>query len=315
MGKHKNLNELKNEYIGKQFNWLTIIDVIKDNKYTWFKCRCICGNVKLINKYEVLRNKTISCGCNHKSEARIQQLYNNIEKLKEAYLNKTFGYLTIIDIYRDSKSAIIFKCQCTCGNIVDYNKFYIINNKIISCGCYKHSNSYKVKLSNNVSVTHTRLDIDQLKIKYINKVFNQLTVLDVIRVYDKHNKEKIMFKCQCTCGCIKNILKDRVLNNKTKSCGCYASSNDVISNMTNSLIQLYSIKRANINWQPLLDILHPDYFNDLLDGKLKTDSIIETKCPICNNYEKHALGNVYILSRSKFTYKINHHYVINVEIC
>ena len=211
MGKHKSLDELKDEYIGKQFNWLTIIDVIKDNKYTWFKCKCICGNIKLINKYEVLRNKTISCGCNHKSKKYTQQLQNNINSLKDKYIDKTFNQLTILDIFRNNKSEIIFKCQCTCGKIVEYNKFSVINNKVFSCGCYKHSDEHKNKLSTAISITHVKLDDNKLKDDYIGKTFNQLTILDVIRVHDKHNKEKIMFKCKCTCGCIKNVLKDRVL--------------------------------------------------------------------------------------------------------
>ena len=43
-----NVDDLKNEYIGKTFNWLTVLDVVRDNSILYFTCRCKCGVIKRI---------------------------------------------------------------------------------------------------------------------------------------------------------------------------------------------------------------------------------------------------------------------------
>lgn len=40
------LDKLKQQYIGQSYNWLTVIDVIRDDKYIKFICHCKCGNIK-----------------------------------------------------------------------------------------------------------------------------------------------------------------------------------------------------------------------------------------------------------------------------
>lgn len=50
------------------------------------------------------------------------------------------------------------------------------------------------------------------KIK-VGDVFNYLTVIEYA--------ENKYYKCKCSCGAIKNIRKDHLLSNETKSCGCF----------------------------------------------------------------------------------------------
>ena len=72
----------------------------------------------------------------------------DLNELKEKYISKTFGWLTVIDAYKDStKGRYFFKCKCKCGNEVckPYDK--VISGHTSSCGCYKHSKEYSNYLS------------------------------------------------------------------------------------------------------------------------------------------------------------------------
>jgi hypothetical protein len=66
-----NLEDLKTNYVGKQFNWLTVVDFIKICNYFEAKCKCKCGNIKSIRSKafsELFSNKIKSCGCYKHSE-------------------------------------------------------------------------------------------------------------------------------------------------------------------------------------------------------------------------------------------------------
>lgn len=82
-----NIDDLKNEYIGKVFGWLTVIDVLRLNNNWFFKCKCKCGAVKVINKKHVLRGSTVSCGCYQKSKEKADKYSKwckyNPDKVKE----------------------------------------------------------------------------------------------------------------------------------------------------------------------------------------------------------------------------------------
>ena len=82
-----NLNDLKNEYIGKTFNWLTVLDVVRDNGVLYFICKCKCSVIKRIQKKLVLSGKSVSCGCYRKSKEKVDKYKewckNNPDKVKE----------------------------------------------------------------------------------------------------------------------------------------------------------------------------------------------------------------------------------------
>lgn len=53
-------------YIGQKIRFLTILEVFKRNKKWVCKCKCDCGNIKIIDKSSILLGKTQSCGCYNK---------------------------------------------------------------------------------------------------------------------------------------------------------------------------------------------------------------------------------------------------------
>lgn len=53
-----------NEYLGKTFERLTVLEVVKTNKpRTYFKCRCQCGNELIVSLNHIQTGNTKSCGC------------------------------------------------------------------------------------------------------------------------------------------------------------------------------------------------------------------------------------------------------------
>ena len=55
----------------------------------------------------------------------------------------------------------------------------------------------------------------------------------------------------------------------------------------------------NVNFEELIKVIHADYLDDLVNGKLNSGSIIKTKCPICGEFDEHLLNNVFILKSCK----------------
>lgn len=81
----------------------------------------------------------------------------DLDKFKELYVGKTFGWLTVIDVYKDTdKGRYYFKCKCKCGKEVckQYNK--VISGHTSSCGCFKFTKEYSDKLK---SVWETKQDV------------------------------------------------------------------------------------------------------------------------------------------------------------
>lgn len=61
MATYNRINHKEN--IGKKFNRLTILDVYKEGKDFYYKCKCDCGTIKDIRAVYVVQNLTKSCGC------------------------------------------------------------------------------------------------------------------------------------------------------------------------------------------------------------------------------------------------------------
>ena len=62
-----NIEDLKSEFLNKEFGWLTVIDIIRDSGFKCV-CKCRCGNEKIVNIYKLRSGHTKSCGCYSKSD-------------------------------------------------------------------------------------------------------------------------------------------------------------------------------------------------------------------------------------------------------
>ena len=141
MSKVLSLDDLKLEYIGKVYELLTVIDVIRENRVVKLVCQCQCGTIRPFSKSKIITGRVRSCGCYKK--------YKNIKLAKDLaadYVGKVYGWLTILDVVCDSGS-IKCKCQCKCGNIKYVTLRALKTKHTTSCGCYKRSKEKGAKCS------------------------------------------------------------------------------------------------------------------------------------------------------------------------
>lgn len=124
--------------IGQTFNYLTVIDgpIKKGRRYYW-KCQCICGNIKEIRSDGLKSGQTKSCGC-YKNEILIK---NNKQRQSVDLTNQRFGKLIAKKptSKRTNDGRIIWLCECDCGNTKEASSHDLLQGKIQSCGCMRSS--------------------------------------------------------------------------------------------------------------------------------------------------------------------------------
>lgn len=110
-------NEKKNyseNIAGQKFGKLTAIE--QDHGNYW-RFKCDCGQEKVIDKSNVIRGRTKSCGCIQRKDITGQK----------------FGKLTAIK--RDHGKYWLFKCDC--GNEKVIEKSTVVIGSVQSCGCIR----------------------------------------------------------------------------------------------------------------------------------------------------------------------------------
>lgn len=117
-------SQIKDE-IGKTYGDITVIKMNIDETHKYgtvmFDCLCSCGNMTTVRGSE-LRNGTIkTCG--------------KCPKILDL-TGQTYGRLYVEELDRmDEKDGAIWKCTCTCGNIVYVPTKYLRSGVKRSCGC------------------------------------------------------------------------------------------------------------------------------------------------------------------------------------
>ena len=116
--------------IGKKFNMLTVIDVVKKNNRKYFLCKCDCGNEKFIRSDSLTTGNTKSCGCFQVNKTKKQGLNNakNIEGVR-------YGRLVAIKRLENKGNGYNWLCMCDCGNECVVRIGQLTTGKTKSCGC------------------------------------------------------------------------------------------------------------------------------------------------------------------------------------
>ena len=96
--------------------------------------QCDCGQIKIINAYDVKTGKITSCGCSRRKQL-IERNKKNIDNL----LGKKFGKLTVIQQEPSQRGRTVWLCECECGNTKIVNSAELKNGDTLSCGCLKSS--------------------------------------------------------------------------------------------------------------------------------------------------------------------------------
>jgi very-short-patch-repair endonuclease len=125
-----------NDLTGKQFgDW----QVLYRNDNRTYMCRCSCGEEKIVQAYHLLHGKSKSCG--HST--------NKFEDLR----GKHFGELIPIEYIGDRT----WKCQCSCGSIINVKAQRLTHGKTRSCGCKTYELSKETLLNKYGDVVPARI--------------------------------------------------------------------------------------------------------------------------------------------------------------
>ena len=227
----------------------------------------------------------------------------NIFDLEKKFVGKSYFYLTVLEVV-EIDNTLKLKCQCKCGNIhcISYKKFGITK----SCGCYQKSDEYK-----SIRKEWARL--------------HRYDLLDKGKRYskwckdnpDKFNKRNENIKKSWTDDKRKQFSeahKDYYSNNQDKKDSIKLRVTQWWSNTCSDRRNQIALQHKKAKFQTrishinecFISNLHPSYIEKLNSGEIKVDSIVETKCPKCGNYDRHSFNNVYHLKSETYTPRLCH---------
>lgn len=135
-------------------------------------------------------------------------------------IGQRFGKLIVIEETDKRKNkSVVWKCQCDCGNIVEYSTKELRSDGIEMC-----------PKCGNTRNPHTHLTES-----IIGKKFNHLTVLR--ETNDRTQGGLKIYECECDCQNHTHVFvaKKYLVNGDTKSCGCTKYKykiGDIINNRT-----------------------------------------------------------------------------------
>lgn len=132
------------------------------------------------------------------------------KKGKTDLIGKRFGKLTVEErTDQRRRGAVLWKCQCDCGNICLKPTSELNAGLAVSCGCAWRQPAVR---------TGDR--------------FGRLTALEPT---GKRRGKSVVWKCQCECGKILEVRATLLQSGHTKSCGCMKAELDqgkILRNLT-----------------------------------------------------------------------------------
>jgi hypothetical protein len=134
----RRLASLAKDHTGRKFGRLTALYSIPERqgeKIMW-ACRCDCGQITTAIASHLTGGRIRSCGC-------LQREWASEHTFKDRK-GQVFGRLTVLeDTGKRKNRAVIWRCRCECGNIVE--KLSTTLKNIASCGCYRKEVAAKLK--------------------------------------------------------------------------------------------------------------------------------------------------------------------------
>lgn len=119
---------------GKKFGRLSVIERVSNNKdgRTMWRCRCDCGNERIIMGKSLRNGHTQSCGCLNKEIVSNNSLIDRV--------GERFGRLVVVSraddyIAPNGKKHIRWKCLCDCGQETTADVCQLVQGHTKSCGC------------------------------------------------------------------------------------------------------------------------------------------------------------------------------------
>jgi len=106
---------------------------------------------------------------------------------------KVFNRLTVISqVGTNQHGTKLWLCQCVCGNQTTVRTGHLTSGSVSSCGCLYHED-------------------------LTGKIFGELVAIERM---ENSNSNKTTWKCECSCGNIKNVAAHHLKSGGVTSCGC-----------------------------------------------------------------------------------------------
>ena len=187
----------KYDLLNQKFGKLTVVEKVrKNNKVAW-RCKCECGNEIISITHNLLAGIIVSCGCYRKENAS--------KNFTKDLTGKTFSELTVLNATDERKNgAIVWKCQCSCGNIAYVQTGNLSSGHTKSCGHLNKTNS-------------------QNRSQLIGQKFGRLEVIEYL---GSNDKSQSIWKCKCDCGNYTTSTSALLNLGNKKSCGCLKSKGE-----------------------------------------------------------------------------------------
>ena len=312
----RSLDDLKSELVGKVYGLFTIIDVVIDDNKVKCICRCQCGNIRLIMPCIITKGRISSCGCVRQSKeyrnkmsnkskewtnnnpekvkeisSKIKQYYNdNPDKRVQVGINTSNWAKNNPDKIAEKAARFSEWCKANPDKLVARSIKY-------KEWCKQNTNSVQ-EIGNKIS--------EWCK----NNPDKVLARTEKIKQYYKDNPDavtNIANKCKQWYNDNPDIVHEMVekrlqtfQNNpdiqdtiNKKRVQWYKDNPDKVKLIGEKISSTFKQKRINNDFSLLLNIVHPDYIQSLLNGDINSLSEILIKCPICGEYDKHSFHNIF----------------------
>ena len=188
---------------GMKFGKLTTVNSFRAGRKTMWNCICECGTEKAIRQDSLASGRTKSCGCIYKSIEFAQKARDN--NFVDLSGHKIGRWLVLREADKSATGQIRYLCRCECGTEAIVHSGNLKNGTSTSCGCYKHTEEYGMKIS------------DRNAEDIAGKHFGKWTALH--RDPETINKT-VRWICECECGTVKSVIKASLVDGSSTSCGC-----------------------------------------------------------------------------------------------
>lgn len=312
----RSLDDLKNELVGKVYGLFTILDVVTDDNKVKCVCRCQCGNIRLIMPCIITKGRISSCGCIRQSKEYRNKMSNKSKEWTNNHPEKVKEISGKIKQYYNDNPDKRVQVGINTSNWAKNNPDKIAEKAI--------------KFSEWCKANPDKLEARSIKYKEWCKQ-NPNSVQEIgnkISEWCKNNPDKVLARTEK----IKQYYKDNpdaVTNIANKCKQWYNDNPDIVHEMVEKRSQTFqsnpdiqdTINRKRVQWYKdnpdkvklisekissafkqkrinndfslLLNRVHPDYIQPLLNGDINSLSEILIKCPICGEYDKHSFHNIF----------------------
>lgn len=312
----RSLDDLKSELVGKVYGLFTILDVVIDDNKTKCVCRCQCGNIRLIMPCIITKGRISSCGCVRQSKEYRNKMSNKSKEWANNHHEKVKEISGKIKQYYNDNPDKRIQVGINTSNWAKNNPDKIAEKAArFSEWCKANqeklearSIKYKEWCKQNPNSVHEigNKISDWCK----NNPDKVLARTEKIKQYYKDNPDavtNIANKCKQWYNDNTDIVHEMVekrrqtLQNNPdiqdtinkKRIQWYKDNPDKVKLISEKISSTFKQKRINNDFSLLLNRVHPDYIQPLLNGDINSLSEILIKCPICGEYDKHSFHNIF----------------------